>query len=156
MLMTISLGCQPAAPTDTVTSPTAEVIDTEGFITTLEKHLRAVSEQDLTTLESTLSPAGDMLLILPQTPLSTKVSEFMDFHRAWFQDTTWTFETRIISTDIQPKMGIAVVEALYREPDRNGEPYFNRMHVSYALRKMEEQWYVVKDHACSIEKSTDK
>lgn len=131
-------------------------VDKEGFTALLEKHLRSVSERDLNTLAGTLSPQGDMILILPQSPLRTKSSEFMDYHREWFQDTTWNFETKILTSDVQNNMGIAVVEALYSEPERDGKPYFNRMHVSYGLRKMNGNWYVVKDHASSIEKSTDK
>lgn len=137
------------------TSNAVEQPDKEGFTALLEKHLRSVSERDLSTLEGTLSPKGDMLFILPQSPLRTKSSEFMDYHRAWFQDTTWSFETKILETNVEQDMGIAVVEAVYSEPERDGKPYFNRMHVSYALRKMDGNWYVVKDHASSVEKSTD-
>ncbi|MFK7933254.1 MAG: nuclear transport factor 2 family protein [Saprospiraceae bacterium] len=163
-LIFISIGisllfaCQPQdAPTNVAetTSAITEKIDSTGFVLTLEKHLQALTDRDLVALESTLSPQGDMFLILPQTPVSTKVSEFMDFHRGWFPDTTWTISNKIIHTDIQAQMGIALVEALYTEPERDGQPYFNRMHVSYALRKMDGQWYVVKDHMCSFEKSTD-
>ena len=53
-------------------------------------------------------------------------------------------------------LGMAVVEVIYREPNRNGKPYFNRMIVSYDLQKVAGQWYVIKDHASSVEKSTDK
>ena len=42
------------------------------------------------------------------------------------------------------------------EPERDGKPYFNRMHISYTLEKQNGQWYVIKDHASSVEKSTDK
>jgi len=38
---------------------------------------------------------------------------------------------------------------------RDGVPYFNRMIVSYDLENLDGAWYVIKDHASSVEKSTD-
>lgn len=126
------------------------------FVQVMQKHLNAVSNRDLETLESTMSPTGEMQLILPQTEIITTVDGFMDYHRQWFQDTTaWTFETRILNTKIGDKVGMAVAEVIYREPERNGRPYFNRMIVSYVLEKIGGEWYVIKDHASTVEKSTD-
>ena len=79
----------------------------------------------------------------------------MDFHREWFKDEAWSFETKILNTEVGETMGIAITEIVYREPERNGVPYFNRMIVSYALKKIDGSWYIIKDHASSIEKSTD-
>ncbi len=126
------------------------------FVAILEKHLNAVSNKDLISLKSTMSPEGKMQLILPGTEIMHSVDSFMEYHEEWFQDTSWTFETKILNTEIGDKIGIAITEIVYREPDRNGEPYFNRMIVSYGLEKYNDQWYIIKDHASSIEKSTDK
>jgi len=49
----------------------------------------------------------------------------------WFVMLNWTFETKIINTDIEVWMYIAIIETIYREPDRRVQPYFNRMAVSY-------------------------
>ncbi len=46
---------------------------------------------------------------------------------------------------------MAVTEIVYREPEREGKPYFNRMIVSYDLEKIDGKWYIIKDHASSIE-----
>ncbi|WP_452229545.1 MULTISPECIES: YybH family protein [unclassified Lacinutrix] len=127
------------------------------FVATMQKHLNAVTKKDLTTLKSTLSPNGNMQLILPNTEITNTVDAFMEYHKNWFAvEMPWTFETKILNTEIGKDFGIAITEIVYREPERNGEPYFNRMHVSYALQKIEGKWYIIKDHASSIEKSTDK
>lgn len=124
----------------------------------LQKHLDAVTNRDLATLKSTLSPEGKMTLLLPGSEIIKDVDGFMGYHEEWFKDTTtvWSFETKILETDVSETMGIGITEIIYREPERNGEPYFNRMHVSYALEKIDGSWCVIKDHAASIEKSTDK
>lgn len=125
----------------------------KSFIAALHTHLDAVGNKDLISLKSTLSPTGKMSLILPNSEIIKNTDEFIKFHEEWFTDTTWTFETKILSTEIGEKIGIAITEILYKEPNRNGKPYFNRMIVSYGLEKIDNKWYVIKDHASSVEKS---
>ncbi len=141
--------------------PSAEAIalakeeNEQAFTAAMQKHLDAVSGKDLTTLAATMSPAGNMQLILPGDEIVASVDSFLAFHEAWFQDTSWTFTTEILNVEVGPEVGMAVTEVVYREPERDGVPYFNRMIVSYTLRKTDGKWYVIKDHATSAEKSTD-
>jgi len=152
------------ACTDTATNTTNTAAKTEAnkiqnekdFVATMQKHLDAVSNKDLAALKSTMSPTGKMQLILPATEIINTVDGFMNYHEEWFKAPgTWTFETKILNTEIKEDLGIAITEIIYSEPERNGEPYFNRMIVSYALEKVNGKWCIIKDHACSVEKSTD-
>lgn len=129
----------------------SEVDQEEAFVERLEIHLRAVATKDLKMLKSTMSPEGNMQLILPGAEIKNSVDSFLLFHEQWFQDTTWTFETKILNTKVGERVGTGVTEIIYREPERNGQPYFNRMIVTYTLEKMEDQWYVIMDHASSVE-----
>lgn len=133
----------------------AQTRSDQEFTRTMEKHLNAVTNRDIETLSSTMSPNGGMQLILPGSEIIYSLEGFLDYHREWFRDTSWTFETKILNTKIGDRMGMAVTEVVYREPEREGKPYFNRMIVSYDLEKIEGKWYIIKDHASSIEKSTD-
>jgi len=152
----ILLGCT-ANNTSAVNATKVNSEENEkAFRATMQKHLNSVSEKDIASLKSTMDPSGKMQLILPGTEIQTTVDSFIDFHDEWFQDTTWTFETKILNTEVGEKVGFAITEIVYSEPDRNGEPYFNRMIVSYGLEKINGQWYVIMDHASSVEKSTDK
>ncbi len=126
------------------------------FIAIIQKHLNSVSNRDLSTLKSTMHPDGKMQLILPGAEIINGVDGFIEYHENWFDDITWTFETKILNTEIGERFGMAITEIVYREPERNGKPYFNRMIVSYDLEKVNGIWYIIKDHASSIEKSTDK
>lgn len=127
----------------------------EDFRMTLQKHLDAVANRDLLTLESTLAPDSTMFLILPQTEMTSKASDFLNFHRSWFTDESWTLENKIAKIEVGKDLGIAIVNSIYREPERDGKPYFNEMMVTYSLKLVDGQWYVFKDHMCSIKKSTD-
>ena len=130
-----------------------KVQNEELFIATMQKHLDAVSNKDLKALKSTLSPEGEMIWIMPRTEILHTVDSFILAHEEWFQDTTWTFETKIVDTEIGERVGMAVTEIVYSEPERKGKPYFNRMIVSYDLKKVDDKWYIIKDHASSIEKT---
>lgn len=153
---TFCISCQEKVENPPEVSEQSIQENTKSFISTLEKHLDAVSNRDLETLAGTLSPTGEMYLILPQTETTTTVDEFLEFQDLWFQDTIWTFETEILHTAIEENLGIAIVDAMYREPERNGAPYFNHMQISYTLRKEDGTWYVIKDHASSIERTGDR
>ncbi len=149
------LGCSDNRKMSTV-SDVSPVRDSLGLIHIMEKHLNAVSSRDLETLRSTMSPSGNMQLILPGAEIIHSVNAFMEYHEEWFQDTSWSFETKILNTTVGEKVGMAITEVIYREPERDGKPYFNRMIVSCDLVKENGNWYVIKDHASSIEKSTDQ
>lgn len=127
----------------------------EDYVAVMQKHLNAVTNRDIETLGSTLAPTGEMQLILPGSEIMESVDKFMNYHREWFKDSTWTFETKILNSKVDENLAIAITEVVYREPIRDGKPYFNRMIVSYVLEKINGQWYVIKDHASSVEKSTD-
>ena len=123
----------------------------------MKQHLDAVTNRDLTTLKSTMHPDGKMQLILPGAEIFDGVDAFMNYHSEWFSDTTtqWTFETKILNSEVSENLGMAITEIMYKEPERNGKPYWNNMIVSYVLENVNGTWYIIKDHASSIKKSTD-
>ena len=132
----------------------AQSVD-NAFTEVLTKHLDAVSNRDLPTLKSTMSPDGLMILILPQSEMLHTTDAFIEYHRNWFESTSWSLESEIAMTEIGEDMGMAIVNSTYREPERDGKPYYNEMIISYTLKLVDNQWYVIKDHMCSIKKSTD-
>ncbi|MGJ8738957.1 nuclear transport factor 2 family protein [Zobellia laminariae] len=123
------------------------------FTAVLTKHLNAVTTKNLEALKATLSPNGAMELIQPSSEIVYSVDGFIKFHEDWFKMPNWTVSTKILSTDVGDTIGVATTEFMYKEPERNGKPYFNRLIVSYTLEKTNGNWYVIKDHASSIEKT---
>jgi len=150
------ISCNPKHETKSEVSVQNSMAENESaFSAVMQTHLNAVTNRDLKTLGSSLSPKGNMQLILPSEEIINKVEGFMDYHEEWFAQPDWSFETKILNTEVGETMGMAIAEVVYRELERDGKPYFNRMIVSYDLQKIEGKWYVIKDHASSIEKSTD-
>ncbi len=145
-------ACTPT-PTSTEGPVAVEAPDEAGFLSTLERHLDAVSQKDLTTLAVTMSEAEGMYLILPDREPTITVEAFLEMHKEWFAAGPWTFETKILHTELSHDLGLAIVDVLYKEPERNGKPYYNHMIVSYDLKRVGPNWFVIKDQACSIDKT---
>lgn len=121
----------------------------------IQTHIDAITNKDLAALKSTLSPNGKMMLMLPRTDLLTSTENYIELHSKWLSNPNWSYEAKILSTEVGPKLGFAVAQVTYREPERDGEPYFNRMLISYTLEKFENKWYIISHHTSSSEKSTD-
>lgn len=126
------------------------------FEKTLNAHMMAISNRDLDALASTMHPDGEMQLVLPDQEVMRGAQSFLDFHKAWFKSDNWTVEGRIVDSRIGCEIGTALTEQMYREPERDGKPYFNRMTVTYVLEKVDGKWVVIRDHAAWTERSTDK
>lgn len=131
----------------------SKIKNEELFSSVILKHLSAVKNKDFITLKSTMSPKGNMELIQPGSEIVYSVDGFMKFHQEWFDVPNWTVNTKILSTDIGDRIGVATTEFLYKEPERNGKPYFNRLIVTYTLERINNNWYIFKDHASSIGKT---
>lgn len=153
-LFLLTTSCKEKTPS-TQELEISQTQNEELFHTALAKHLKAVADKDYPTLQSTMSPKGNMELIQPSAEIVYTADAFMEFHKKWFAVPDWTMNTKILSTDIGDKIGVATTEFLYQEPERNGKPYFNRLIVSYTLEKIGNNWYIIKDHASSIEKTAN-
>ncbi len=146
---------QPAASTVIDSTSRENFTRERNFRSALQRHLAAVENKSLEALKSTLSPTGAMELLLEGRERSLTVKEFMDFHVAWFATSGWQFTAGILDAQVGDRLGTATVEAVYREDERDGKPYFNRMYITYALELQGGKWYVIRDHAVSRVKSTD-
>lgn len=125
------------------------------FSETINNHLNAVAKQDIDLLKSTIPDSGEFYLILPNGSISKTVKEFVKMHEDWFKETGWTYNTKILKSENGTEMGYALVNAIYREKNRNGKPYFNEMLISYNLKRIDDNWYIVNDHASTLVRSDD-
>ncbi len=135
-------------------APVKEVVKDDKAKLTLNKLLESLENKDITSLKETMSSSGDMELVLANGEILSGVDAFVDFHEAWFQDTSWTIRHELVDFQLYNNSATATVKAYYSEPDRAGKPYFHNMVVSYVLHKSENgRWAVIKDQATSFDKS---
>lgn len=120
----------------------------------LLKLLHAVETRDLKGMSKLMPPDGRLQLSLPDTPTRYTVDEFLKFHRNFFEAPAWTMKHGILNLQCGHRFGIANVEAVYHEPNREGVPYYNRIVISYVFERIKRRWYPIKDHASWVEQSS--
>lgn len=147
-------ACEQEPASQTEQNSSQEALE-QSFKESLLRHLQAVSNRDIETLKATLSPDGNMHFIFPGTEMITTAEDFAENQKMFFSDTTWTFESKIVYQNVGNKIGYAIVNAMYKEPERNGKPYFNNMLITYVLERNNGNWFVIHDQPTSIKKSTD-
>jgi len=149
LIVAIATACQ---PTETVAEgPTPE--DHKLFHQTLRTHLDALNTKNFAELQKSLSPDGTMYMIRPNTPVIHSTASYEEYHQNWFQDDSWKLKGAITDSYVGTDSGIAVAEIRYEIPNRDGKSYWNEMTISYGLKKVQDNWYIIKDHSSSVRKS---
>lgn len=119
------------------------------FRETLDKHLRALHERDLTALRETL-PAEELVLIMADGRLVRTVSEFLELHRGWFESKTWTLGFDPVSVRETPDMGVAVYRLEYRDQPPAGRPVREVSNLTLIFAREGGRWVMIQDQNTPI------
>ena len=123
----------------------------------LDKLLTSLEKKDVVGLKEVMSNSDNMELIFTSGDITSSTAEFIEFHEKWFQDSSWTMRHEIVNFKYHGNFATATVKAFYKEPDREGSPYFHNMMVSYVLKELENgEWSIIKDQATTFDKAKDK
>jgi ketosteroid isomerase-like protein len=124
------------------------------FRETLDHHLRAIQERDLSTLIDTL-PADELILIMADGRLIRRTAEFVELHRAWFAETTWSLHTNIISLDESPTVGVAVLRLDYCDEPPGQKHVYESSYLTLIFALREGRWVMIHDQNTPIKASPD-
>ena len=80
--------------------------------------------------------------------------KYIHYHDQWFQDDSWKLTGSITDSHVGSDVGTAIVQMKYEVPKNNGKDYWNEMAISYVMKKVDNQWYVISDHSSSVKKSS--
>ena len=119
------------------------------FRETLERHLRAIGERDLPALIETLS-AHELTLITSDGRLVRTTAEFIDMHRGWFAETTWSLEAEVVSLYESPELGVAMLRLDYRDEKPGQTPIREESYLSLVFALREGRWVMVQDQNTPI------
>jgi len=150
------VSCSENQSTVETPAPSQQELDkanAAAFHNALRGHLEAVQNKDLKALKKTMAPDGTMHLIRPLTPVVYDTESYLHYHKNWFKDENWTVTAAITDSEVGKEMGMAVVDLMYKEAERDGKPYWHQMTLSFGLKKYDDQWYVISDHSSSVKKS---
>ncbi|HEX8201873.1 MAG TPA: nuclear transport factor 2 family protein [Isosphaeraceae bacterium] len=119
------------------------------FRQTLDEHLRAIRARDLPALVATL-PAEDLVLIMADGRLVRSVAEFVEMHRGWFSQSSWTLATELVRLEESPTLGIAVVHLDYRDTPLNGPSLHETSYLTLVFALRDGRWVMVQDQNTPI------
>ena len=117
----------------------------------IERHMAAVPARDMASLVDTITAGERLLLIFPDGTTLTTRQEYLDFHRDWFADPTWTFEAEILSIDQRPGYAKALTRYAFDPDGPAGEtaPRSSLLTLGFALENG--QWRLVHDQNTRLE-----
>src|SRR5437764_858733 len=119
------------------------------FRETLDRHLRAIRGRDLPGLVETL-PEGDLTLITSDGRLVRTAAEFVEMHRGWFAETTWSLDADVVSLVETPEIGVAVLRLAYRDDAPGRAPIREESYLSLVFALREGRWVMIQDQNTPI------
>jgi hypothetical protein len=124
------------------------------FRETLDRHLRAIQERNLSALIDTL-PSDELTLIMADGRLVRSTDEFLKLHAAWFAQTTWSLHTNLVSLDESPTMGVAVLRLDYRDEPLAQNHIYESSYLTLIFALREGRWLMTHDQNTPIKTSPD-
>ena len=123
------------------------------FRETLDRHLRAIRERDLSGLIETL-PADELTLITSDGRLVRTTAEFIAMHRGWFAETTWSLNAVVVSLVESSEIGVAVLHLDYRDSAPGRSPLQEESYLSLVFALRQDRWVMVQDQNTPIKAGT--
>ena len=114
------------------------------FRETLDKHLQAIQNRDLTALAETL-PADEVCVVMSDGKVVKSVKEFVDAHRGWFAMTNWQLGISPVCTYETAEMGVAVMQLDYREDPPGRDPVRQASMLTLVFQQKKGRWVMVLD-----------
>jgi uncharacterized protein (TIGR02246 family) len=108
------------------------------------EHVKAVQARDLAALERTITSGEQLTLILPNGVQTATRQAYVDFHKQFFSEKTWTIQFEPVSHAIGPDFAVLTTKSLYQDVV-DGKPYRSRSWVTFTFRKESGQWRLIHD-----------
>jgi ketosteroid isomerase-like protein len=131
-----------ACATSSATSP--------NFDDALRVHTEAVRNRDLAALEPTLTRGEDLILIFPNGSMTRTKTEYLDFHRGWFTEPTWSMEFETVWTRVSGATAQALTRTRYRDTAADGSAIDNRAFLLMTFELQDGAWRLVTDQNTRI------
>lgn len=108
------------------------------------EHVKAVQARDLAALERTITSGDQLTLILPNGVQTATRQAYVDFHKQFFSEKTWTIQFEPVSRAVGPDFAVLTTKSLYQDVV-DGKPYRSRSWVTFMFRKESGQWRLIHD-----------
>lgn len=120
------------------------------FREALGRHLLAIDERDIDTLESTLAP--EVILVMSDGNRSRTSQEFVAAYRAWFAMPHWRLQVRPVQIHEGQDLGSALMAYEYRDQPPGGVPTRQVSVVTMVFRNLGGRWLMVQNQSTLLQK----
>jgi hypothetical protein len=124
------------------------------FRETLELHLDAIRGRDLSKLIETL-PREELSLVTSDGRLVRTTSEFIEMHRGWFSESTWTLHAEVASLVESDDLGVALLRLDYRDEPPGRPPLREASFLCLVFARREGRWVMVHDQNTPIKERAE-
>lgn len=115
------------------------------FQETLQVHLTAIQQRDLSAFLRTVTQAETFNCILPNGKYIDNTREFIDFTKGWFADPDWQIVFALLQTVETAQMSLALLAVHYDDKDPTGAPYQLDYYLSLGFVQEGGEWRLVFD-----------
>ena len=95
-------------------------------------------------LERTITSAEQLTLILPNGVQTSTRQAYVDFHKQFFAEKTWTIQFETVSRTVGTDFAVLTTKSLYQDVV-DGKPYRSRSWVTFTFQKESGQWRLIHD-----------
>jgi uncharacterized protein (TIGR02246 family) len=121
------------------------------FRDTLDRHLQAIQDRDLGALIETL-PADGLTLVMADGRLVRSVQEFVDLHRKWFAQPTWSLEVESVQVTETADVGVALLYLDYHDVAPDGRAIHESSYLTLIFARRDGKWVMVHDQNTPVRK----
>jgi ketosteroid isomerase-like protein len=114
------------------------------FRDTLDRHLLAIRNRDLSELIATL-PEADLTLVTSDGRLVRTTAEMVEMHRDWFVQTAWSLDVEIVSLVESPELGVVLLRLDYRDDPPGQPPIRQASYLTLVFALRDGRWVMVHD-----------
>lgn len=112
-------------------------------------YLNAAKSRNIEALKTYLTNKDKLPFVNAGGKLITEMDEYLDAQKGWFADTTWTYESEIVSYQEFEKTGV-VIDKTALHYTKDGKKSTFSMMVTYVFRKENGYWKIVTDVCTAI------
>lgn len=121
------------------------------FLTTLQKHLRAIEQRDFTAYRETIAKDDNIHLILPHGEHITGREPYLNVIREWFAEKDWTFAHSLQTINETQFLSSALLKVHYSDKKTDGQPVIMDYLLLLIFRKTKSGWKLIHDQNTLIQ-----
>ena len=116
----------------------------------LQSIFDAIKQRDLDKLFSAASFDDDVVMIIPNGAFIKGRSAVANLHAAWFADTDWQMDMKLLRSIETPEMGFALVQVDYKDVNLNSPSYNSQQYLSLVFTRKDDEWFLVNDQTTPV------